>query len=61
MLAPGLGQRFELAVGRLAAELGEVPLDAFISGGRASCPDRLRCKSSASFKSRIGTETRRNR
>ena len=29
VLAPGLGQRLELAVGWLAAELDEMPLDAF--------------------------------
>ena len=63
VLAPGLGQGLELAVGRLAAELGEMPLDAlsFPGGSEASWPDRLRCRSSASFESRIGTETRRKR
>ena len=56
VLAPGLGHRLELAVGRVAAELGEMALDRLHLGKtERELPRAAQRKSSWSSSERIGT------
>ena len=59
VLAPGLGDRFQLDIGRFAAQIAEVVLNRFhLDERQTQLSALLSATSSSSSRSRIGTVTR---